>query len=301
MGDALRLLTALTFTSWALAANAETEGRSDSGIDGPPYRDIVQQMATLELEFPHLVKVESYGQSVFGVNLTIVKIEDRRAAVPRYGTSPRPAVLISGATHGNEYLAIEDRLPGEFARNRGRLAGVDRFLQGGGVIYIVPILNPDGYDRDQRENGNYQDLNRDFPLPPQELPGLYQPETRQLVDFLRRDTAAHGLQLRLSVDYHCCAGALLYPWSYTDMPMSEPVLAAHRRTASMMKAALGDGYVAGTSGEILGYLPVGTSKDFYLIEFGAQAFTFEGTYAIESSRFLQHVKWWDEMLGDSHL
>ena len=50
---------------------------SDSGIKGPPYQKIVDELKELELTFPEIVKVIEYGKSVGGRPLTIVKIQKK--------------------------------------------------------------------------------------------------------------------------------------------------------------------------------------------------------------------------------
>jgi predicted deacylase len=77
--------------------------------------------------------------------------------------SKRPAVLITQAIHGNEYQQIVDRLVLDYSNGKKTLPGLEDFLEGGGLVYLVPIVNPDGYERRQRENRQGYDLNRDWP------------------------------------------------------------------------------------------------------------------------------------------
>jgi hypothetical protein len=202
-------------------AHAETnELLSDSGIQGPPYLEIVAAMGDLALRSSGWAHVVDYGQSAGGATLRLVKIQNPTHQA-RAGDGDRPAVLISGSTHGNEYLHIEDRLPGWFVDNRDSSPGVMKFLNAGGIIYIIPILNPDGYERRTRENADGVDLNRDFDLLPAHEQKFREPETRLLAQYLDGDIVASHARLKLTVDYHCCDGSLLFPWSYTEDPLRE--------------------------------------------------------------------------------
>jgi len=97
------------------------------------------------------------------------------------------------------------------------------------------------------------------------------------------------------VDYHCCAGALLHPWSYKKANLPAPDLTAHQQIGK-----LADQYLnldVGATGQILGYYPMGTTKDYYYSAYGALAFTYEGRYGKEKNYLDRHVGWWNEMLA----
>ena len=277
----------------APVARAELELFSDSGIDGPPYREIYDNMGALAAQSSNWATVADYGVTPGGQDMRLIKIQ----APGANRQNPRPAVLISGSTHGNEYLNIEDRLPQWFLENRRTSAGLTRFLNAGGVVYIIPIVNPDGYDRDTRGNNNGVDLNRDFDLIPTGDTGFREVETRSLAEFLERDFSAENVELKVSVDYHCCDGSLLFPWSYTMDALPADVYDGHMAIAQAMLNDIDRTYRYGSTGQILGYTPRGTSKDYYFARFGALSFTFEGNYRTEHQRFAAHTVWWDHIFG----
>lgn len=279
--------------SWlSLTAYGVDIGWSDSGIHGPKYDQILKQLADLHTAHPDLVSVVDYGTSVRGRTLRMV-------VVKRAGDfSERPAMIMSGSTHGDEYLNIEDRLPSELIQEAAADDGnvVARYVDAGGAFVFIPILNPDGYEARQRENGNGADLNRDWDLPAADFHGFKQPETRVLAHQLElMHNGKDALDYRISVDYHCCAGAVLYPWGWTDDHIPAVDLARHQKFAAMAEKELG--IETGVTSDILGYHDQGTTKDYYYSKYGTTAFTYEGRYHKETGLFDKHVAWWHDMIA----
>lgn len=273
--------------------SVSSEEHSDSQIYGPSYAKILASMNQLEKKYQSFVQVIKYGSSLEGRDLTVVKIDLKSQET----SSKRPAVLITGATHGNEYLNIVDRLPQWFAENHADNVGVSRYLKAGGVLYIVPIFNPDGYENRTRENAGKQDLNRDFDIIPTRSAKFVHAETATFTRFLDQELRQDQLQLKLTMDYHCCMGALVYPWGYTKKSLEPEALSKHVEVANTMRKMLDPTYASGATYELLGYLSEGSSKDYYYAKYGALAFTFEGKVRDESLNFKRHSAWWDVLLG----
>ena len=146
----------------------------------------------------------------------------------------------------------------------------------------------------RRTNNNGVDLNRDFPNRLIRLQGLSQPETNYYVrwvnEFLNRSQA----KLDIVVDYHCCDGSLLYPYGYTSKRINKADLNKHIFVAQLINKYFPD-YRHGITGEVLGYFPRGTTKDYWYMDYGALAFTFEGAYRREHKKLLQHLSWWNDI------
>ena len=264
----------------------------DSGISGRSYAQIVDELNNLEKAYPGMAKVITYGQSVGGEDLTMIRIGKEDATATK-----RPGVMIEGTIHGDEFLNIEDRLPRWFLENQSS-NGVAAFLKNNGVIWIAPILNPDGYRAHRRENNNGKDLNRDFDMKKVSKKGFTQPETKSLIDTLRKETAALNVELKLTMDYHCCVGALIYPWGHSaTAELPEPAKSEHKRLAKMILGNFA-GYKAGRAQEIVNYVAIGASDDFFYESMGASAFTFEGAYGVENRNFDKHTRMWDQLLAD---
>jgi hypothetical protein len=144
----------------------------------------------------------------------------------------------------------------------------------------------------QRENKNGLDLNRDYPLARVNKSGFTQPETTSLVQYISNDMKSSGRILRLNWDYHCCVGALIYPWGHTTRErMESPDIEKHLEVAREVKSLFG--YRAGTAMEMVNYTALGTSDDYHYETYKSLSFTFEGAYKTEASKLDTHVVMWD--------
>lgn len=283
-----------------LSSNARTriEAEGYSGIDGPAYELIQRELQSLKSEFPELVRVESYGKTVKGREISVIKI----GQLTPIGARPLrgKAVVISGSTHGDEYLNLEDRLPRRFlqAYAAGELPSLNRYIDDGGLIYIVPIFNPDGYMARQRENARGADLNRDFSIRAANHNAFKQPESTALSLYVEKESARENVQIQMTLDYHCCIGALLYPWSFAKPPVApipERDRQLHEEIGHAMIGIFGNKYKFGQTPVVLGYSAIGTTKDYYYEKYGSTSFTFEGRYGVEDKNLAKHVQLWGEV------
>ncbi|MCB9532542.1 MAG: hypothetical protein H6700_12315, partial [Myxococcales bacterium] len=167
-----------------------------------------------------------YGHSVLGRPLVAIKI-----AGPAPASGQRDAVLFMGVAQGGEHLQMVDRLPATLAAGvvdadatragvARDLPGVREFLARGGVIYAVPLVNPDGEAARTYVNANGVNLNRDWEA-------QTQPEISGLVDFLAEEL--QDANLRLVVDYHIGIPRLLYPRADSAQPLPFADFAEHMR------------------------------------------------------------------------
>lgn len=94
-------------------------------------------MEQLAAEYPDLVELENIGTSLEGRNLFFAKISANREA-------NNPIILIDGGIHAREWIApavvlhVLQQLVENRTNNEDLLDGVD--------WYLLPVLNPDGYD-----------------------------------------------------------------------------------------------------------------------------------------------------------
>lgn len=261
---------------------------SDSGIQRRPLATIHQEFAQLASSHSDIADWIQYGTSTQGKPLMALRVMNKTW---NSGT-PRKAVLISEGIHGNEYLHITDRLPFEFLKAPNATPAFTKFIAQGGVIYFVPVLNPDGYSRGQRTNSNGADLNRDFTIQAARNDGFRQPETRAISTFMANETSSLKLILEASMEYHCCIGGLIHPWAWTPEGLTGEPLARHQTFGASVSDIFG--YPYGTVSDILGYTAIGGSDDYYLETYGRRAFSFEGQQGREAQRLPEHVMLWEK-------
>jgi hypothetical protein len=266
---------------------------SDSGIKGPPYQKLAQELQNLQRLHPTFVETIEYGKSLGGRPLLLVKLQAKNS---KRIFNKLPAIYIGGSIHGDEYLNIEDRLPAWFADQVRQPSIIKKYIDLGGAIYVAPILNPDGYDKRRRHNDKGIDLNRDFTVLQAQTTGFTQPETKHLFNFLKSDLTKDARKLDLALDYHCCIGALLYPWSFTGPLLPPGEKEKHLKIGEIMQKSLGSNIPVGTTPILLGYNAKGTSKDFYYEQFGAKGFTYEGRYKEEDKYFDEHTQMWEQII-----
>jgi succinylglutamate desuccinylase len=261
---------------------------ADSGVEYPAYSEIEASLATLAAKHPQSAALVHYGKSLEGRNLNVLKI-----GLPATSSmkNPRPAVEISGAIHGNEYLGIEEPLAEFFLERQDQMPGLTQFLAAGGIIYLIPVINPDGFSARQRANRNMTDLNRDFDILPLKEKRFTQPETSALAQYLDSEITAQHVQLKLSMDYHCCVPAFILPWTYQDLQPSAIDQPAFTLLTNLQKNLLG--YTSGNAAQTVGYLAAGSSIDYFYAKYGTLALTIEGREGGELGVFNQHVKFWD--------
>ena len=134
---------------WAVT---DTSDWSDSGVTAPSYDEILQGMDQLKKQYKDLVTLIEYGKSVEGrpLRLMVAMKKNRRFAEHR-------TLVMSGTTHGNEYLNIEDRLPRALLAKSRQPGNISRFLEEGGAFVFIPIRSR-WLQSPSRENAHGVDL-----------------------------------------------------------------------------------------------------------------------------------------------
>lgn len=296
------------------ARSGSIEGRSGVKRDGT-YRRLRDELIALAEEQPLWVQAIDYGRSVKGCPLTMIRLA---RDVARRSTERRPAVVITGALHGNEDLGIEMRLAQRFVRDPDTLKGLASYLSAGGVIYVVPVVNPDGFDaqarinaasevigrndpisleldpdrRDPRELGN---LNRDFAVLPLSQSRFTQRESSELASYIDDDLRLNSLQLAFALDYHCCANVAIIPWSYRNSGPQEKDLGEFGWAAQKLREHFGETFQVATFHRLFpgsGNAP-GSSTDYYYARYNTIALAFEGARGGEAPRLQQHLMFLD--------
>jgi len=199
----------------------------------PPLSEVYRQVRELAAARPDVATVEEIGKSVEGRAILMLH-------VGRHDGVTRPAALYTANIHAGECISSQVALG--MARRLILDDGHDpeiTVLLDKTDVFIVPVLNPDGYYRvistggsggpgGGRKNAHGVDLNRNYPLAPgahsrHPLAGnrrprssyymgpeqLSEPETQAIA----RLADAHAFYV--AINGHSVSGKFLYPHCYT--------------------------------------------------------------------------------------
>lgn len=137
------------------------------------YDESINFLDTMEKKYPNLIKVISIGSTYEGRDIVLVKISKNVETADE-----KPAMLYTGSIHAREWIGNELALKfiEYVAQNQTIDPGLEKSLNES-TIYIVPCLNPDGYEysrrhfsfwrKNRRKNhdGTFGvDLNRNFSI-----------------------------------------------------------------------------------------------------------------------------------------
>ena len=122
------------------------------------YYRTMELLNELQIEYPDLVNVFSIGESVLGRDIWCIRITNENI------TDDKFSCLIDGCIHGLEWEAGEACLYlAEYLLLNSNNNSIASMLNKS-VIYIVPLVNPDGRQNNQVGNANGVDLNRNFDI-----------------------------------------------------------------------------------------------------------------------------------------
>lgn len=175
----------------------------------PSYDQYVQIMQGFADNYPSLCRIDTIGKSINGKLILALKISDNAAT-----DEDEPEVFYTTTMHGDEtggfimMLRLADYLLQNYSSDTRVKNLVDNL-----EIWINPLSNPDGTYRmgntitnPSRFNANGIDLNRNFPDPSNTSDYVMQPETCDMVRFLRKH------RFVLSANFHSGVEVVNYPW-----------------------------------------------------------------------------------------
>jgi carboxypeptidase D len=196
----LAILATLALAALALPASADT---------WPTYTEIGNTLAARETSYPTLCKRYDLGTTPGGRYLWAVRISDNVLT-----EEDEPEFRYVSTLHGDEIVGVKMcmNLIDYLLTNYGGIPRCTNIVNGV-ELWILPLANPDGYDRTTRTryNNNGVDLNRDFPEwtdgDPNTTAG-HQPETIAIMNW----GFAHSFTC--SANFH--GGALVVNYPYDD-------------------------------------------------------------------------------------
>ncbi|MCB9849386.1 MAG: carboxypeptidase regulatory-like domain-containing protein [Phycisphaerales bacterium] len=148
-----RLVTVVILSAWLLlpASAAAQSYRT--------YNNIAQLLLDAESDYPTLCRRVNLGTSEQGKPIWALNISDNVGI-----EEDEPEFKYVSTMHGDEWVGNEmmlyliDELLGEYGSD-AQITNLVNELD----IWIVPVMNPDGFAIPQRENIDGEDLNRSFP------------------------------------------------------------------------------------------------------------------------------------------
>jgi len=240
-------------------------------------------------------KLMEFGQSYEKRDMKVIKI------VSGTGSSTKPAVFVDGGIHAREWISpvfvnnMIDKLINDYTSD-----GTVRRLVDTYDWYVIPLLNPDGYnfshtdDRLWRKNRAETrrarcvgvDLNRNFGYewgvagvssnPCSEVylgtEAFSEPESKNLRDFL-----ASIPNLEVYLTFHSYGQYVLYPWGYAreNAPNYQDLAYAGNKLKEVVEDFTGEHWIVGNSAIAL-YPSAGASDDWAMGGAGATyAYTIE--------------------------
>jgi hypothetical protein len=243
------------------------------------YEETVQFLKDIEVSYPSLAKVYIIGKSTrFGYPIYALKISDNVES-----DEEEIAILMDGMHHAREPLGNEvclsfiNYLLSEYGFNQKVTNWIDNY-----EIWIIPILNPEGYKyivdnnlyypwwrknlRDNNKNGKVDpdydgvDLNRNYDLN-WNRGGSSDPSNwkyRGPYPFSELETKAkRDLVLRkkfvASISYHSYGEVILYPWSWPDTNINAPDHLLMKEIASKIAERIKNDEETGTYSYRLAY------------------------------------------------
>ncbi|XP_018335420.1 carboxypeptidase B [Agrilus planipennis] len=258
-----------------LEKNSRDSDRSISFTKYHRYAEINRYLRSLASEHPNLVSLQTIGQSYEGRNLTVIKISSG-------GSANKPVILVDAGIHAREWIApatalyIINQLV-ENSANRHLIQNVD--------WYILPVLNPDGYEYTHTNTRLWRktrcagrrcygtDGNRNFDFhwgvtgaSSSECSETYRgPSAFSEIELqgFRNFARANANRIKLYLTLHSYGNYILYPWGYTSaLPSDSAELQAlGDSVASRIRTYSGSRFTVGSSTNVL-YAAAGGSDDW---------------------------------------
>lgn len=211
------------------------------------FSSMEKKVKDLAAAYPALAKLDTYGTSSQGRPEYVLTIGKQDPA------DPKPELMITAATHGNETATVDVvlGLANELLTKYGTDARITKMVDDH-TIHIVPAVCVDSYVAQTRENDGV-DPNRAYPWPEQ----TSRAPPRAIKDVMAY-TNAHAIAG--SMDFHDAASMVMFPWAYT---YSHVAPADYTRMDDLTtRMASDNGFEHGDIASTI-YIAQGSSADYY--------------------------------------
>ncbi|MEW6070223.1 MAG: M14 family metallopeptidase, partial [Candidatus Thermoplasmatota archaeon] len=283
-------------------ANSEEFGSDEREQGYHSYSSMRSELEELASKYQSIINISSIGLTYEEREILVIKISDN----PKLDED-EPEVLYVGAHHGNEKPSYEVLIYfinylAEKYYEASKEGDRVRWVVNNRELYIIPMLNPDGVEANERKNRepNYGplgnplpncygvDLNRNYGYkwelfrdPRYRVHYLgttsndpYSDTYRGEEPFSEAETVAiknlaEKHNFVLAVSYHTFGEIILYPWGYTDEdPPDEELFISIGNNISKI-----NGYEVAQSSDF--YWTLGDATDWLYGELGVLPYTIE--------------------------
>jgi hypothetical protein len=193
------------------------------------HNELTADLQAIAAAYPGICTLQNAGDSVQGRELWFMKISDNVNV-----EEDEPEFRYISTMHGDEPIGMELclKLIEQLTSQYGSDSQVTDLVNET-EIWIMPLMNPDGYTSGSRYNANYVDLNRDFPdrvTDPVNTTAGRATETRHVMNWGFAHSPA------LSANFH--SGALVVNYPYDSDPNSGATYSATPDDALIIQMSL---------------------------------------------------------------
>ncbi len=156
------------------------------------YTQLTDELKRLRNAYPGLIRIDSAGKSIKGRELWYVVISDNADE-----DENEPNFLYHANMHGDEVVGRELMLyfMEHLLQSYGKDSRITQLVDHS-QIFIMPSMNPDGFEAGTRENSRGKDLNRNFPdrfKSPADSPVGREVEVERMMTFVQRYHFVFGM------------------------------------------------------------------------------------------------------------
>lgn len=215
------------------------------------YDQVTKTLQQIADKYPANAKVITIGVNDQGTPIQGLQI----------GSGPTNSLIV-GTHHGNEYgsTAVALGVADAFAQNP----------VAGQTVYVIPVLNVTGYNKNRREETSLTngvlDANRDYTGPCVGGNSFRLKSTKALADFIDQKN------IQISATLHTYWPAVVYPWGISTHDLSTPYDAQYQQLVA--DATQESHYQTGNNTQVL-YPADGTFEDYAYWKHGIWSLLFE--------------------------
>lgn len=261
-------------TEMGYRVSVRTQRRDTRYDDYHSYEQMTVELKAIAAAHPDISRLYSIGKSYEGRDLWVMKISDNPDE-----DEDEPEFQYISTMHGDEPVGTElslnlIHLLAESYGTDTRITELVNDIE----IWIMPLMNPDGYVNVSRYNAQGKDLNRSFPDRAADIPSPYPTETQVMMDWELSQSPV------LSANLHTGATVVNYPYdsdpdsdlSYSATPddglFRQLALAYSSSNPSMYQSAYFD---KGITNGVEWYYVYGGMQDWNYLRLGAFQLTIE--------------------------